>query len=150
MLIFSTLFLLVITSSLITAAPNIKPLPSPIPSSPSPAGLQPSGIQNPPPSPSPTPVKQCLPKWKKQCCVTVQDSTEQLTSNLGEVIPFLAGVKIGSVIGTGCMFFSIKSYRQLSFLRSYISLIAECIREGDTNGPSHYNYRSRHARRPPG
>lgn len=116
--ISSALFILATASPLALAVPYIRPLVSPIPSLiPSPAELQPSGIQTPSPNPSPTPIKKCPANSRKQCCVTLQTATEQLTSNLGELIPFLSGVNIGSVLGMGCMFFSnsIKSHITVVF-----------------------------------
>ncbi|KAL1848404.1 hypothetical protein Plec18167_004812 [Paecilomyces lecythidis] len=80
-------------TTLVSAAPpTLKQLPS-------------QAVANlfPTPSVSPGLVSKCPADAKKQCCVTLQEASKELLSNLGELIPYLGGVQVGSVIGMGCI-----------------------------------------------
>ncbi|KAJ9206277.1 fungal hydrophobin [Paecilomyces variotii] len=90
----SNLFILAVvttTSSLVTAAPpSLKPLPSNV------RHLLPT------PSGNPNKISTCPADAKRQCCVTLQEASNTLLSGLGDLVPYLSGVEVGSVLGMGC------------------------------------------------
>ncbi|GAD93538.1 hypothetical protein NFIA_038830 [Paecilomyces variotii No. 5] len=94
MRVFSNLLVLAATATTLVSAapPSLKNLPSQV-------------VENllPTPSVAPSKISKCPADAKKQCCVTLQEASKALLSNLGELVPYLSGVQIGSVVGMGCM-----------------------------------------------
>ncbi|RJE25181.1 hypothetical protein PHISCL_02455 [Aspergillus sclerotialis] len=56
-------------------------------------------------TPSATPSlhpNECLAGHTKQCCTSLREPTKEITDGLGQIVPWLKGVKINSLAGFGC------------------------------------------------